>query len=236
MKKLYFLLAILFLSNGSFAQNKFYLAPYAGIGRSTVKRNYSDEDWVHHLTSHLKEKSIFTYRAGFFAGYNFDPIRIESGLQYSTSGYKFDNLAIFPQISPGGFRIIRFSHISVPLRVGYSAKITRQILFAYYIGLAISYNMGAVEISNTSGGETKKKRWTKDEFDFGNQRASLWWNTSSRLEFNCSRRLKLFTGPTIERTLSNFAKHPSGSGIISVYYPPQSNITYHFDFGAILRL
>jgi hypothetical protein len=97
--------------------------------------------------------------------------------------------------------------------------------------------MGAVEISNASGNETKRDRWTKDEFDFGNQRVSLWWNTSTRLEFNCTRRFKLFTGPTIERTLSNFSKYPSGNiGASLAYYPPQSNINYHFDFGAILRL
>lgn len=236
MKKLIFLLATGALSVSAFAQNGFYITTFASVGLGNAKRDYPETSWGYALTSFLDKKPIFTYRAGFLAGYKSKHARVELGFQYSTSGYKHVNLAIrAPQKPLGdGFDKICYSHLSVPLRLGYEFKIANKLQLVPYIGLAASYNLGTTETTNTSGEGTKTFTWTKEKFDYNNKRVSLWWNVSTRLEYTYNKHFSIFAGPTLEHMISNFSNEVTG--MMLAYYPPQRNYNYHFDIGAIISL
>lgn len=106
----------------------------------------------------IKKVGIFSYSGNINAGYKLNHWRLEAGIQYSTSGYKLDELVYgssFPNTNEYGSIETRYRHLSIPVKVGYEIRLGNKFNLIPFAGIITSYNLGATSITNIPG-EGKK--------------------------------------------------------------------------------
>jgi hypothetical protein len=100
MKKLCLLLATALCWGASHAQNGFYLAPHIGAGISQVKPSVAESPFI---KGNASRSWILCFNAEVGIGYRYKNLRIQSGIQYLTSGFQLDNIHIHQDPDPGSF-------------------------------------------------------------------------------------------------------------------------------------
>jgi hypothetical protein len=168
MKKLCLLLATALCWGASHAQNGFYLAPHIGAGISQVKPSVAESPFI---KGNASRSWILCFNAEVGIGYRYKNLRIQSGIQYLTSGFQLDNIHIHQDPDPGSFYFLggddywkfTYNHLAVPLNVGYAIS-RKRLSVVPYLGILVSYNLGAKSIMTMNNAEYKKT-YAKEEFD-----------------------------------------------------------------------
>lgn len=234
MKKSMLLVAMGLTVTTSFAQSRFYLSPNLGAGLG----NASQDFYMTQLPGNkIRKVSTLTYNVGLNAGYRFGRWRLETGLQYGISGFKNDDLlfgSTFPDDTKLGSSIIRYKHLSIPLKVGYEVKLSEKLKFVPYIGMMASYNLGASSANTIPGIGNETHKWSREDFDYSNRRISIWGTAAARLEYTVSKRISIFAGPSAQYMLSNLLKPPAD--LPNPYKASQRNFNLHIDIGVQIKL
>jgi hypothetical protein len=231
MKKILFLAGAIILAIPAFAKNGFYLSPSVGAGMSNVK--------IDHAYNSPNEKSgLLSYNAKIGIGYKYKNWRFQVGLQYLTTGYKLNNLLFGSDFDPtkliiigtGSYQIT-YTHLGVPLQVGYTLRPEKKLSIIPYAGILTSYNLGAKSIINESGNETINT-WTKEQFKNRYNTISIWGITALQLEYKVNERISIVGGPCVNYMISNFSQNPS----VIVHESIQRNYAFNFDLGVKINL
>lgn len=190
------------------ARNGFYIAPALGAGISSEKQKffYADEE-----SYRPDADNVFSYSSGLYAGYNFKKWRLETGFQYTVSGYKYSNITLGAgvPISIAGTLNNRYAHLSVPIRLGYAIRLNNKLSFIPYAGIVASYNLGARTTINVPGELEAAYRWTSKDFKDYYKSVSLWGSLALWLEYALHDRLSIFAGPAAQYMISNFMNVPA---------------------------
>jgi hypothetical protein len=232
MYRITMLLAAGMLTMQANAQSGFYLAPSIGAGMSGVKQNYFSIDHKNGFSP--DSKAIFSYNARLGVGYNYKKWRLETGLQYSVTGYKIEMIFLgidFPS-GPAGTTETRYQHLSVPLRLGYSIRLSDRLHFVPYAGILASYNMGARTITEIPGSLKSDYRWKSKDFKNQFNSIAVWGNLALQLEYKTSDRISIFGGPSAQYMISNFLKTPDNA----LYKASDRQYSVHIDLGVKIGL
>jgi hypothetical protein len=233
MKKTIFLAGAVILAIPAFAQNGFYLSPSVGAGIGNTKQDFFSLD---PNGNKIKRTAVFSYSGSLNLGYKLNHWRLEAGIQYSTSGFKYDYLVfgnIFPDTTPNGSAEIRYRHLSIPVKVGYEIKLGNKFTLIPFAGIMTSYNLGATSVTDIPGEGKKTNSWTKEEFDYDNHRITIWGTAALRAEYKLSNRVSVFAGPSVQYMISNLLKSPYSNPI---YNASQRNYTINLDLGVKIKL
>jgi hypothetical protein len=230
MKKTLFLAGAIILAVPAIAQNGFYLSPSVGAGMSNA-RPYNP--WTD-----ISLSSSFSYNASMGVGYHYKNWRIQSGIQYLTSGYQLNNVSVtefFDPLNPyrgtDKYRI-SYRHLGVPLQIGYTILPTKKLSLVPYLGAFISYNIGARSVSTEADIKTKTS-WSKDEFDLFYKSISVWGTAALYLQYKATNRISILCGPSAKYMISNFAKQRFG---IMEKLSKQKNQAVTLDLGVNIKL
>jgi hypothetical protein len=233
MKKIIFSAAAAILAVPALAQNGFYLSPSIGAGTGNTKQDFFSTDPNGNT---IKRGSALSYSGNLNIGYKLNHWRLEAGIQYSTSGFKYDNLVFgnnFPDTTPQGSVTIRYQHLAVPIKVGYEIRLGNKFNLVPFAGIITSYNLGATSINDIRGEAKKTYTWTKEQFDYDNHRITVWGTAALRAEYKLSNRISVFAGPSVQYMISNLLKSPYSN---PVYNASQRNYTINFDLGVKINL
>lgn len=214
------------------AQSGFYLSPAIGAGMSGVKQNYFSIDQKNGFSP--DSKVILSYNAQLGVGYRYKKWRLETGLQYLVTGYKYEDIFLgidFPT-GPAGTTETRYQHLAVPLRLGYSISLSDRLHLVPYAGIAASYNMGARTITDIPGSLKSDYRWKSKDFKNQFNSISVWGNLALQLEYKTSDRISIFGGPSAQYMISNFLKTPDNA----VYKASDRQYTINMDLGVKIGL
>lgn len=121
---------------------------------------------------------------------------------------------------PGKLRI-NYTHLGIPLRLGYVIAQAKKINLVPYLGILTTYNTGAKSVFNDAA-----SNWSKTVFDNRCNRISVWGTAALYLEGKVGRTMGLFGGPSLQYMISDFAKG----------YTTQRNYTLGLDIGLKLSL
>lgn len=232
MQRTIVLLAAGMLATQAYGRNGLYLSPSLGAGISNVKQNYFSIDQNGGYSPDAK--SIFSYNAGLGIGYEYKNWRLETGLQYLLTGYRYEGLVLGSNIlnSESGTAETRYQHLSVPLRLGYSIKLGERFHFVPYAGITASYNMGARSIDKLPGLPVADYRWKSENFKGQYKSISVWGNLALQLEYKTSDRISIFGGPSAQYMVSNFLKTPDNA----IFKASDRPYTIYMDLGVKIGL
>jgi hypothetical protein len=228
MKKTLLLLVASLFSIASFAQNGFYLAPSVGAGIGNAHQDFFASQFGVKSLPH----TILTYSAGINFGYKRGHWRLETGAQYSISGYKYTGL--FLDTLKLGNSTTRYKHVSIPVNVGYEVRVANKLKVVPYLGITGSYNLGASTANNIPGISESSYTWSRENYDYSHRRLSVWANAACHVEYNCTKKLSLFAGPSVQYMITNLLKDPASTP--SPYNASQRNYNIHFDIGVMVNL
>lgn len=233
MKTLLLPIAAILLSASTYAQNGFYLAAGGGAGLSnTGGNNYAG-------MGDVGQSPIFHYSARLTAGYQTGKWRLQTGIQYLTSGYELNGLLFGTDFYPnaptatgtGKYRIT-YKHIGVPVELAYAIPLGPRFHLVPTLGLLTTYNLGAdTWLQEKEGAKATRGTLPADFFKSQYNRISLWGTAAFRLEYKLSNRVSLFGGPYANYMVSNFSKQSPDFASIS-----QRNYTIGFELGASLNI
>jgi hypothetical protein len=233
MKKILFSAAAAILAVPAFAQNGFYLSPSIGAGISNTKQDFFSLD---PNGSKIKRANISGYSGSLNVGYKLSHWRFEAGIQYSTSGYKIDDLLFgysFPDTIGYGSSTTQYQHLAIPVKVGYEIRLGNNFKLIPFAGIITSYNLGATTNNDIPGEGKNSYTWTKERFDYNNHRISIWGTAALRAEYKLSNRISVFAGPSVQYMISNLLKSPYSN---PVYNASQRNYNINFDLGVNINL
>jgi hypothetical protein len=217
----------------------FYLSPHLGAGISKVNPAPEILD-VFALSKAPSQSAIFCFNASLNIGYRYKNWRIESGIEYLTSGYQMNNLNLTLDPDPAGYKRdgqdkykMTYSHVAVPLRLGYVICPNKKLSLVPYVGVLVSYNMSA-KSAVTVNGNGDKTTWSKADFDESYNRVSIWGTANLYLEYRLSNKISLFGGPSFKYMFSNMAK--TKPNISAVDQLKQRSQTTTIDLGIHINL
>ncbi|MBN9482985.1 MAG: hypothetical protein BGO70_01805 [Bacteroidetes bacterium 43-93] len=202
------MLSALFVLNNSYARNEFYLKPYVGAGISNITGDAGERSYLKMMGRDYDTKlqSIYTFSAGVEMGYQVNKLRVSTGVQYlQTGNQNNDVLLIFegqPPVRDSGSISLRFSHLLVPVNIGYEISISKKFSITPQTGFAVSYNMKRVDDWNTNL-DKEKTRINQGTFTNLYQPISVFSITSFNLEYSLVKKLRLFVAPTFYYMLTN---------------------------------
>lgn len=204
MKKVLLLASTGLLSVVAFAQNGFYFSPSIGAGISKVNPDIQTAQGI-------SQSGLMSYQGTLGIGYQLKRWRIQSGIQYLTSGYQLNNILSgsgFDPLNPNqsGHDKYRMSytHIGIPIQIGYTIAPHKKWSLVPYLGIIMGYNTRAAAGTITSSMVTSPL--TKAEFDNRYNRLSIWGTAALHAEYKVIDRVSLFGGPSFKYMLSNFGK------------------------------
>jgi hypothetical protein len=235
MKKLLFLASIGLISCPAFSQNGLYISSSVGAGISNTKNDIEFTNG-----NSISKVGIPSYEANVNVGYQFKHWRLQTGLQYSTSGYKLKGLLFSSEFDPldpnpnpvgNSTYQITYKHIGIPLQVGYVLRPEKKLSIIPTVGLLTTYNLGAKSVT-TIAGEATNHKWGKDEFDNAYNRISLWGTAAVQFEYKLNKRISLTATPSIQGMVGNLMSKPS-----DFYFADQQrNYSIHLDLGVKIKL
>jgi len=206
--KLLATMATVVFTTNSYAQNEFYLKPYAGAGISNIAGNESNVSYLKVMSRDRtkKLKSVPSFSAGIEMGYQVNKWRISTGVGYLQTGNKNDDVLLifegFPPVRDSGSVAIKFYHLLVPVNLGYEIGITKKLSITPQTGIALSYNIKRVDDWNTTL-NNRKTDISRNTFTSMYHSISVFSNTSINIEYSLAKRLKLVLAPTFYYMLSN---------------------------------
>ncbi len=231
MKKKIFLLGLGMCALQAFAQQGFYVAPSVGVGMSNASHDF------YKMVSgggQIKPSAVLNYNAQLSVGYGFGRWRVESGIQYATTGFIYKGLIM--DTPPGdiisGTEETRYYHLSVPLRVGYTLPLGSRRSLSPMAGALVSFNTGARTIVDFPVFRESDTKWTSDNFKTQKQGTSVWGNVSLQAGFRLNGRVTVFAGPGLQYMLTNFLKAPAASP----YKASERPYFINMDIGARINL
>ncbi len=236
MRYLLLMLAAGLCSASSYAQNGFYLTASAGAGMSGAKRIYYNPN---NAPGALKQSDIMNYHATMGVGYRYKHWRIETGLQYLTSGYQLNNLILGSDFDPnktiitgtGNYRIT-YNHIGIPLQLGYAFPLSHKLNVVPSLGMLASYNLGAkhrLKVEDVAW----NTNMPGDDFKKEYNTLSIWGDAGLKLEYKLSHKIGLFAGPSLQYMISSFYKKPTNN---MVFTASQRNYSINMDLGLSVTL
>lgn len=231
MQRMIALLAFGMLSLPAYARDGLYFSYSAGAGISNVKQNYFIVDQNGHSPA---TEGVFSYNLQLGLGYQYKKWRLETGLQYAVTGYKLSGITLgsnYPNSSVGTSETL-FNHLSLPLRLGYTIKLSDRLSLVPYAGIMVGYNFGARTTTDLPGEPQSDYRWQSEDFKDRYQSVSVWGNLALQLEYKVSNRVTLFGGPSAQYMISNFAKVPSNA----VYKASDRPFLLNMNIGAKMTL
>jgi len=206
----------------------FYLTPVASTGTGNASQNI---DAPGSGITTPKPKSIITHNIGMNFGYLHNKLRFEAGLQYGSSGYKYLEKAL-PGAQKNSSISVTYSHLSIPIQVGYEVQLNKEVKMIPKLGLLTSYNIGATEKQFLQGSQPSKRDMSSSVFNDNYNKISLWTTAAVHFEYAVGPRVGVFAGPSFQYMVSDFLKMPPGG----TFDPTQRNYNLHIDLGATFRL
>lgn len=237
MKKLLYLAAALSLPALTHAQDGFYLSASGGAGMSNATRSE-----VPGLMS--EEKTFITnYNAGLTAGYQLNRWRFQTGVQYMTSGYKYDLVfstdydPLTGKVNPSGDVRLTFRHIGIPVQVAYALPIGKKLNLVPSLGLLATYNMNLQSRTRYNNGTRENTQTLSgDDFTALFNRVSLWGTAALHVEYKLSDRVSLFGGPSANYMITNLAKQIDMPHVPELSNISQRNYSFGLELGVKLNL
>lgn len=200
MKKLLFLLLMITSAN-VYAQNGWFLQPYAGFGNTKIRNKY-------YWGIGVLEKT-FTYNGGFNVGYQARNISVSAGLAYLRTGS--EQQATFPSGTPP-YNVIGaekykfyYSHILLPICESYNIKTGSKLAIIPVLGMAPAYNLSEWQASPT------KEKISREKFNNEYNNISLFGLAQISASFAISKYLSVFAGPSFSYMLTNMLRIPAGA-------------------------
>lgn len=201
-----------------YAKNGFYLQPTGGIGPANVNIRPGTKIYGSGTNVNLYEsKSITGYHFGVIAGYEKGNLRFVSGVGYMQSGrnltYTYDYHLGLTYASGTQSDYWRereaYTHVIVPISVGYRTKRDRKIILVPYAGMAWSYNM-SMKYDATGFVPKASSTLKGSEFNKSFSRSSLWLTSKVDIEIKCSKNSCLTIGPSVYYMVNNvYEKRPA---------------------------
>ena len=174
------------------AQNGIYVKPSVGVGLSSVISNYD------HPTS-----TIYNYNLRMGVGYERNKWRIETGVRYFTTGYKNAEYLVFENnintttgVITGSEKVnntYTFTHIAVPVSIGYKIPLTKKLSLVPMAGALVSYNLKC-HLKSVTDIYTYSVDYPQEEFERTYNRINVWGSAAINLEYKVGRRLKVAGG------------------------------------------
>ncbi|PSK94309.1 outer membrane beta-barrel protein [Taibaiella chishuiensis] len=230
MQKKLFVLGLSMCALQAFARDGFYVAPSVGAGISNVKQDLFKLD----PNGGLKTSAIFNYNAQLGIGYRYGRWRLETGLQYTLTGYKYKDLVIvnnYPNTANGESET-RYGHLSIPLTVAYTIPLGSRWSFSPQAGALLSFNTGTRYSADFPGVLKIDSTWTSDKFKKERQATSVWGRVALQAGYKAGERVTLFAGPSMQYMFSNFMKTPANAP----YKASERSYFINMDLGARISL
>ncbi len=219
------------LSATAHAQNGFYASASAGAGIAGANRSHSNPNNVPGV---LNQSGVTGFNAKGSVGYRYKNWRLETGIQYLSTGYQLNNLTFSSDFDPGktltigtGKYQITYGHIGIPLSIGYAFPISKKLSLVPTLGILATYNTGASTWIK-EGGVERTGSLSGDNFKNSYNNLSLWGTAALHLEYKINDRISLFGGPSVQYMISNFYKKPTNS---SIFTAGQRNYNLNIDLG-----
>lgn len=214
MKKALSFLTACLLFQAASAQNGFYLAPSfsAGLGQISSANESSPQS------------GILSYEVSAGIGYQYKNWRFQSGLQYFKSGSRYKLSGVSDLNDPEGPAFLQqsYTHIGIPLLLGYTFFPQKNFHLVPILGLTTSYNINLRE-----KGRGIARTADYEPFGEGYHRISFWGNMQLLAEYQVNNKITVFGGPALQYMLSNFNKM-TGDRIAS---GSQRNYNINFELG-----
>jgi len=207
LKLLAAMAAVVFTTN-SYAQNDFYLKPYAGVGISNIAGDAGERSYLKIMgrNDDTKLRSVYTFSAGVEMGYQIHKLRVSTGIGYlQTGNQNKDVLLVFegnPPVRDSGSIAVKFKHLLVPINVGYEINIGKKFSITPQTGFAISYNMQRVDDWNTNL-NTEKTAINQGTFTNLYKPISVFSSSSLNFEYSLVKKIRLFVAPAFYYMLTN---------------------------------
>ncbi|WP_118974153.1 autotransporter outer membrane beta-barrel domain-containing protein [Taibaiella koreensis] len=233
MNKLIYLLAAISLPAATYAQNGFYLSASGGAGISNATRSEIPGPTLG------DKHAVFQYGARITVGYQMKRWRLQTGVQYLTSGFKRDlifgndfNPANLPGVvNPSGDQSVTFHHIGIPVQVAYTLPLGNKLSLVPTLGVLATYNTGAT-VQTWEGNNKSTYNLTGDAFGTQYNRISVWGTAALHLEYKLSDKVSLFGGPSASYMFGNMVKQ----GSIPYASVTQRNYNIGFELGIKIAL
>ena len=230
MKKLNTILSFMLLCNILHAQkHQFYIEPTLSLGTSNVTQNYIQTPLNN--TSYNRSNMV-NYNGGILAGYEAKRWKIETGIEYMSTGYRLKGVyfgTLFNDIRNSSVSY-KYNHLYMPLQLSYAFPVWDDITVEPIIGTAVGFNLGQKE-TNVYKDDKESSKMSKEVFNYRYNKMVLWGNTGFRFEYRIDRKFSILAGSTFNYMLTNFIK-TSQVG----YYTGQHNYTILFNVGVRIRL
>jgi hypothetical protein len=231
MRYLITFLAAGLLSATAQAQNGFYISSSIGAGMAGVNRSHANPN---NAPGVLNQSGIVGLNAKGGLGYRYKNWRLETGIQYLSTGYQLNNLTFSSDFDPNKTLItgsgkykITYGHIGIPVSVGYKLHLGEKLSLVPSLGVFASYNMGASTWTK-EGGTERKNTFSGDDFKKEYNSLSLWSTAALHFEYKLSDKISLFAGPSAQYMISNFYKEPTNS---TIFTAAQRNYNINIDLG-----
>lgn len=215
------LLLIPLLSEG---QNGFFAKPSYSIGFSNMVLK-SDTRNIQN------KKGVFSNAISLAFGYEYNNIRINTGLGYLKTGYKIkDYTTIYfhlqPFLSDG---IFLYDHFIVPLEVSYVQKLSKSLSVVPGAGIVFCANLGESIVYKNA--ETTLK-YSVNTVDFKSiyHSVSFLAHGNVAFEYNLAENLSLCAGPSVYYMVPSFLKQVHG------FADKQHNYAVVADIGVVLHI
>lgn len=232
MQKKLFVLCIGMCALQAFAQDGFYVAPSVGTGMANVRANL--DFYRGNYGTRVKPSAVFNYNARLGIGYGFGRWRLETGLQYARTGYRFKGLIM--DTPPGdiitGKEETHYYHLSVPLSVAYDLPLGSRWCLSPRLGALVSYNSGARTMAEFPGFVHTNTAWTSGQFKEQRRSVSAWGAVSLLATYKVGNRVSVFAGPGLQYMLTDFLK-PT---VNSPYRPSERPYFFNINVGARIRI
>jgi hypothetical protein len=200
MKKMSLVLALCLIVVSGFAQRKIYISASGGIGKSKSTGSYN----VYNTTA-MVTKPVPYYTAGINIGTEVKRWRIETGLQYSTIGYKNTGVSTNyggqdTVVKPSW--TITYSLLSIPVKVGYVGTITQNLRVIPSAGLMTSYKLNKSIHGEIPEEYKQVSDVTEEHFEAEYSQLSLSGILALNFERSIGNRISAFAGPSFQFMLT----------------------------------
>lgn len=228
------LVAILFASTNVTAQTQFYLKPFAGLGTSKITQTTNNPMFPDPNELKKLNNSIMSMTAGINAGIQIKQLRIQTGVQFLTTGRTFDAglYDYWKQQYKDSFRVTnRIYHILIPISAGHTFNIDSNFSITPMAGVAAGFI-----INNSSHRESyitnNTSKSTTSPSASGYSSFILWGNLAVNLEYRLNERLSLSLSPTFNRMITNAYKDMPGA----IYDVTERHYAITGNLGLMIRL
>lgn len=192
----------------------FYLRPFVGAGITNINATTTNPAY----NDDIKEfyNPIFSTTGGVNAGIQIKQLRIETGLQFLTTGRHFDfGINAFSPGTPGilidSFRVTEtHQHIIIPISAGHTFNINNKFSITPMAGVGIGRHMGvsSKRESYITGAVHKSSSTINTSV---HNAFNIWGNVFVNFEYYINNRIAISITPTFNRMITNSLKEEPGA-------------------------